>query len=263
MSLFGSIDFLKLSELIHSDHAEIESSVKNCFHSKPSIRTAISLSETLKVPLHPYYTYHWNTISKDQFLLLYEWIKTASLEKIAGEISKIILKTNDEAKRVLELIGVPHRFINREFVVIDGDDASSMAASLGLLNEMKIDISPESDVISLINQVSRVRLRDKSGTFIGARMGRPEKGKIRKLDGDPHTLFPVGEEGGKMRAFSSAIEAGKVSAEFPIYYCSSCKSSTIFIPSTENANHSNTNTHNGWVTAITETIVAGNPSIAK
>ena len=228
VSLFGSIDFLKLSELIHSDHAEIESSVKNCFHSKPSIRTAISLSETLKVPLHPYYTYHWNTISKDQFLLLYEWIKTASLEKIAGEISKIILKTNDEAKRVLELIGVPHRFINREFVVIDGDDASSMAASLGLLNEMKIDISPESDVISLINQVSRVRLRDKSGTFIGARMGRPEKGKIRKLDGDPHTLFPVGEEGGKMRAFSSAIEAGKVSAEFPIYYCSSCKSSTIF-----------------------------------
>lgn len=228
VSLFGSIDFLKLSELINADPAELEASVKNYFHSKPSIKTAISLSETLKVPLHPYYTYHWNTISKDQFLLLYEWIKTASFEKTAGEVSKIIIRNNDEAKRVLELIGVPHRLINREFVVIDGYDASSITATLNIPNEGKIDISPESDVIGIINQISRIKLRDKSGTFIGARMGRPEKGKIRKLDGDPHTLFPVGEEGGKMRAFSSAIEAGKVSAEFPIYYCNSCKSSTIF-----------------------------------
>lgn len=228
VSLFGSIDFFKLSELTKTDALEMEHSVRNYFHSKPSIETAIKMSEILKVPLHPCYTYYWSTISKEQFSLLYSWLKSASVEKTSGKITKIVAKNSNEAKRVLELIGVPHRLINKEFVVIDNEDAGSMAATLSLLKEVKIDLDPELDVLGGINSFSQVKIRDKSGTFIGARMGRPEKGKIRKLDGDPHTLFPVGEEGGKMRAFSSALEAGKVSAEFPIYFCNACNSNTIF-----------------------------------
>jgi len=65
-------------------------------------------------------------------------------------------------------------------------------------------------------------------TFIGARMGRPEKAKMRKLTGSPHTLFPIGEEGGRLRSFQSAIESGKITAEFPIFYCEKCKDKTIF-----------------------------------
>jgi DNA polymerase II large subunit len=59
-------------------------------------------------------------------------------------------------------------------------------------------------------------------------MGRPEKAKMRKLIGAPHVLFPVGEEGGRMRSFQSVISAGKVTADFPIRYCQKCRRDTVF-----------------------------------
>ena len=48
------------------------------------------------------------------------------------------------------------------------------------------------DPLESINKVSEIEVRDKSGYFIGSRMGRPEKAKQRKLTGSPNVLFPVG-----------------------------------------------------------------------
>jgi len=83
-------------------------------------------------------------------------------------------------------------------------------------------------VLDIINSVADITLRDKAGTFIGARMGRPEKAKQRRLKGSPHSLFPVGEEGGRLRSFQAALEVGKVSAEFPLYRCDFCNVDTLF-----------------------------------
>ena len=87
--------------------------------------------------------------------------------------------------------------------------------------------SKTEDALEIINLISGMKIRDKSGTFIGARMGRPEKAKVRKLDGDPHTIFPVGKQGGKLRSFQSAIDIGSIEAEFPAYFCGVCKKNTI------------------------------------
>ena len=84
------------------------------------------------------------------------------------------------------------------------------------------------DPLFLVNKISDVQIRDKSGIFIGARMGRPEKAKMRKLTGSPHVLFPIGEEGGRLRSFQSTFEDNKVTAEFPIFYCEKCNKKTIF-----------------------------------
>mgnify|MGYP000229918722 CR=1 FL=1 len=62
-------------------------------------------------------------------------------------------------------------------------------------------------ILDFLKKSSKITIRDKSGTFIGARMGRPEKSKLRKLTGSPHVLFPVGEEGGRLRSFQAALEA--------------------------------------------------------
>ena len=83
-------------------------------------------------------------------------------------------------------------------------------------------------VLDIINKISEVKIRDKAGTFAGARMGRPEKAKMRKLIGSPHFLFPVGEQGGRMRCISSTLEIGKIKADFPVYICDKCKKETIF-----------------------------------
>jgi len=51
---------------------------------------------------------------------------------------------------------------------------------------------------------------------------------MRKMVGSPHTLFPIGMEGGRLRSFQAAMEAHKISAEFPLYYCETCKKEAIF-----------------------------------
>ena len=84
-----------------------------------------------------------------------------------------------------------------------------------------------------MNTVSNFEIKDKTGDFIGARMGRPEKAKLRKLTGSPHVLFPVGSEGGRLRSLQAACEVGHVKSTFPIYYCEKCDKETIY-PKCEN-----------------------------
>lgn len=201
-----------------------------------NLEEAIDLSKKYNVPLHPRYTYHWKGINKNQFVQLLEWLKKAAVEK-----QKIILPLNDlknetepGPKRSLEVLGIPHSVVTNEYVVIEKDYADAFAKTLRLqeqdINQTieKIKDLPEENVLNLVNTISEIKIRDKSGTFIGARMGRPEKAKMRKLDGSPQVLFPVGKEGGKMRSFQAALEEGKVIAELPIYKCEKCDKETIY-----------------------------------
>ena len=50
---------------------------------------------------------------------------------------------------------------------------------------------------------------------------------MRKLKGSPHSLFPVGVEGGRLRSFQAALEVGKIKADFPIFKCDKCNEQTI------------------------------------
>ncbi|MDP3765018.1 MAG: DNA polymerase II large subunit [Nanoarchaeota archaeon] len=231
VNIFGSLDYYKLSQLTDIDAESLKKLTKEYFFEKPDAKTTITLSKNLGIPLHPYYTYHWRTISRDNFLELLRWFISAKNEFDGGGINKTILPKNEVGKRVLELLGVPHIFINNEFTVIEKEDAEILYTILKLDDKNFYDLYNKSeieDVIDMITSVSKIKLRDKSGIFIGARMGRPEKAKARKLDGDPHTLFPVGKEGGKLRSFQRAIEIGSIEAEFPTYFCDKCKKDTIF-----------------------------------
>ncbi|MBI2656032.1 DNA polymerase II large subunit [Candidatus Woesearchaeota archaeon] len=231
IGMFGALDYHKLSQLAGIDAAYLENIIKNYFFEKPDAKTAVALSRTLNLPLHPCYTYHWKTIQKEECIAMLRWLSAAKIESERGIATKIILEKNEVGKRVLELIGMPHLFVSNEFTIIEKEEAEILSAVFNL-NEAdfskKYIESPAEDVLDMINSFSGVKLRDKSGTFIGARMGRPEKAKVRKMDGDPHTLFPVGKEGGKTRAFQSALEAGFVVAEFPTYVCKACSKETIF-----------------------------------
>jgi len=230
VNMFGSLDYYKLSQLTGINPDYLKKLANEYYSEKPDAKTALKLSGCLGMPLHPCYTYHWKTISKEDFLEMIKWLEEAKTEFRANIVEKIILPKNEVAKRVLELLGVPHVFVNSEFTIIEKEDAEILYAVLNL-NEKKIydkyKNSEIEDVLELLNANSKIIMRDKSGTFIGARMGRPEKAKIRKLDGDPHTLFPIGKEGGKMRSFQSALEIGNVEAEFPLYFCDNCKKETI------------------------------------
>ena len=203
-----------------------------------SAEKAIQISKQHNLPLHPRYTYHWKDITKDQLLSLLRWVAQAAIDP-----QKVILPLNYslseditglDPKRVLELLGVPHTVVSKEHAIIEKDDAIAFLASLSLPRDdleetiLSIQGGEETDVLTIINTLAGFPLRDKSGTFIGARMGRPEKAKMRKLTGSPHVLFPVGAEGGRLRSFQSALAKGRITAEFPLFFCPGCSRKTIY-----------------------------------
>ncbi|MBW2979924.1 DNA polymerase II large subunit [Candidatus Woesearchaeota archaeon] len=234
VNLFGTIDLDKLSELVEIPSNALEVLLKNPLTSKLTAQAAINFSTKLDMPLYPRYTYYWNTISAEQLKTLVKWIEKAKIVKSEDKIQKVVLPLDQEAKRILELLGTPHTIATNEFVVIEKDDALAFVTSLGITPQTNteeliklIEENSNKGTLEIINLISKVKLRDKAGVFIGARMGRPEKAKMRKLTGSPHVLFPVGEEGGKLRSFQSAFDAKKVRSDFPIYICPKCGHQTV------------------------------------
>ncbi|MEK6898863.1 MAG: DNA polymerase II large subunit [Nanoarchaeota archaeon] len=208
--------------------------VEDCWNV--SFEEALRLSVEFKVPLHPSFIYYWSQIEYQDFLALLDWASHG--EFIEGRIVLPFNSTERErffrGKRALEIIGCPHK-VSFEHVVIFGDDARAFLENLGIKGEFKDSfekvlekIPKEGNVLEIINLISNFIIKDKAGTFIGARMGRPEKAKLRKLTGSPHALFPVGVEGGRLRSFQAAVEAEGVTSEFPIFWCEKCKDETIY-----------------------------------
>jgi len=105
---------------------------------------------------------------------------------------------------------------------------SNIESVIKKIDSPDIKESESKSVLKIINRLSKFVIKDKAGTFIGTRMGRPEKAKLRKLIGSPNSLFPVGEEGGRFRSVNTAEEVGTVKAEFPIYFCKACNKETIY-----------------------------------
>ncbi len=223
VDMFGALDLEKVAEYTGIDVEIIKDILKNPFEEISS-PLAFSLSSSFGIPLHPLYTYFWETLSLDEFKQLINWLKGARVIAEQGNPKKLILNNVEKEKRFLELIGLPHQVVNKEFVVIGSQDSQTLA-KLGIKNEVPPDAK---DPLDALFKMSGIKLRPKGGMFIGARMGRPEKGKIRKMKGSPHGLFPVGEEGGRMRSLQGALQMQKVTSDFPIYHCNKCKKETIY-----------------------------------
>jgi DNA polymerase II large subunit len=222
---------------------EIKELLSNLDKKIPSIKEAIKISSMFSVPLHSDYIFFWSQINKKQFLDLLNWIDKGKIieNKIILPYSSRDREKQDikDTKRVLELLGIEHEVATAD-IVLDEENSSSLLLNLGFdLNKKienedikrkikEIEKSSSEKVLELINLISTFKIKDKAGSFIGARMGRPEKAKPRELTGSPHVLFPIGEEGGRFRSFQSALEKGSVKSDFPLYYCKDCKKQTIY-----------------------------------
>lgn len=202
---------------------------------------SVKLSKDYGIPLHPNFIFYWTQISKEQFFGLIEWLKKARVSgKVIFPYGKKAQEEFEVGKRALELLGVEHE-VTIENVVLSTETSKAFFLNLGIdISLLEGDVllkdfvnfdkfESEKEVLDLINEVSDFQIKDKAGDFIGARMGRPEKAKLRKLTGSPNVLFPVGNEGGRLRSVQAAYEFGRVRSHFPINYCEKCDKETIYL----------------------------------
>jgi DNA polymerase II large subunit len=184
-----------------------------------SPKGAFELSEKYKVPLHPAYTYFYHDVTKDEINRLqnklYQNLGDEDIVNLDLE-NGLIMDISPE-KRILEVIGVPHR-VKDDKIIIDTDDAYA------LLNTLRepLNLEDDSDTVEAINKVSRVKIMAKAPTYIGGRVGRPEKSKERKMKPAPHSLFPIGINGGSRRNIIDAAKKGNIVVDIARCKCTKC-----------------------------------------
>ncbi len=196
---------------------------------KPNSSIAVELSEKLGVPLHPAYTYLFHDIGIEELRELGSWLAGGNPEFEDGKLKGLHLGLNQTPKRVLDVLGVPHR-VKDEHVLIE-DCALPLCRCLGLLDGQRLTSerleetlreNPAKDVMEIIQILAGFPVSRKAATRIGCRMGRPEKANPRLMRPPVHVLFPVSLRGGATRSVIKAAERGEIYVDMARLECPKC-----------------------------------------
>ena len=207
----------------------LERMLEDPFDKELTAREAFTLSREMDVPLHPRFTFFWSNLSSTQELtLLKEWLSKSKVTRKGENALEISGDFDAQASRILRKIYVPHK-ISQNKILVEGEDAWVLTFSLGYdAPNPAEDISSEA-VFKALGILSGVKIRDKGPSFVGARMGRPEKAKRREMKPLVQVLFPVSLMGGSHR---DLVEAGRHAPSFIDVVkrkCPQCKDYTFRI----------------------------------
>lgn len=184
---------------------ELDSFVMYPLSSIPAPLQALNLSKHFDIPLHPRYLYRWSVLDIEELKEFRTWfLKNNKIERI-GERDQIVLPNDRLQKARLERLGIPHTLAQRRKQIRLTDEAATILAQIGRGKLPKAG-SGES-TLHLLNRVSEVKIENKLGFAIGARMGRPEKAEARKMKPPVQTLFPVGRTKGSERRLETVAES--------------------------------------------------------
>lgn len=194
--------------------------------SKPNAKEAFELSTKLHIPLHPVFTFFWSNLTSIQQLeQLRNWLLKANVSRGDDTVQKITGDLDSDVKHCLELMCLPHKTVEGN-IVITGEDADAFSFCLGYESQRDLDSASAKSVLEAVNFLSGVCVKEKAPTFVGARMGRPEKAKRREMKPLVHVLFPVGLAGGSQRDIIEAAKNGPTFLEVTKRKCPACKTFT-------------------------------------
>lgn len=177
----------------------------------PSTSEALSLTR-VNVPMHPRYTFDWSKVSLDQLINL----RNSLAENWSENQFEYVI--NKENKETLEYLLIPHRVIGDKVVF---DEQISILERCLLLDQKYVDVTEEKP-LDQVNAWSGFHVREKAYVYVGARMGRPEKAKERKMNPYVHSIFPVGNAGGPQRNIARTKRGDKTKLELVQASCPEC-----------------------------------------
>ena len=219
----GSLE--KAAAAVKISTLRFEGILNDPFKNKPSVKEAIALSSTFKVPLHPFFTFFWSSISSKEFQTLRKWLLNSERQTKASVVQEITGAKNETIKVLLERICVPHEVVKNK-IKIGNDEAHIFAFCLGLHAPKKMTVRSKT-VFEIMQKFTGISIRKKAPTFLGARMGRPEKAKRREMRPLVHVLFPVGLAGGSRRNLTEASNKVAIEVDLVKRRCLGCNELTF------------------------------------
>ena len=223
---FG-LDIQKAAEAAKLRAERLNGFLVEPFTNKPTDKEAISLSLNLGVPLHPGLTFFWNTLLSVQDVdLLRKWLSSCEVALEDGVVCKITGEVNDNVVGLLRKILAPHKIVNCR-VLLEGKSAAGFAFCLGYGSTRASEVIVAATVLEALSFLSGVQIKDKAPTYVGGRMGRPEKAKRREMKPLVHVLFPVSLAGGSHRDLVEAAKQEHVFVELARRKCPNCKNYTV------------------------------------
>ncbi len=220
-------DLKKAAGAIGMSTSFLEDVLADPFKNKPNAKNAIAISSILGVPLHPFLTFFWENISHEEFGALRNWLLDSEIKEENAVIQEIVGLKDKLVKNILEKLCIPHQIISNKIKLVD-DEAHALAFCLGIaVPETQIDSS--GSVFDAIHKFTGIPVRQKAPSYVGARMGRPEKAKRRQMKPLVHALFPVGLAGGSRRNLSEASKNAKIHVDLVQRRCLKCNEITFRI----------------------------------
>jgi len=187
--------------------------IKDPFHNTPQIEEAINISRELGVPLHPKYTPFFDLLNSEDITTYFE---------LTQSLKDNIIPLSEKYKKVLEKSWLPHVVTDKGYIIEE-----EMAIALKTIFSARPYIEENKTPIEIINEISPLIIRPRAGTFIGGRMGRPEKAADRKMKPPVHGLFPISDVGGQQRDLVKASEIGIYEEEIQLFICPKCGKKTF------------------------------------
>jgi len=178
----------------------------------PTPMESLAISK-VDVPLHPRYSFDWSKISMEELQIIRN-----SLAK-NWDTDKKALKLIEKEKEILETLLVPHRKVDGRVVI---DDESIILERCLKLEQLYIETT-EKTPLEQVNKWAGFPIREKAYVYVGARMGRPEKAKERKMSPYIHCLYPVGNSVGPQRDITRSRKRERIRVDMVKYKCPECK----------------------------------------
>lgn len=221
---------VELSNYLNKPISRIKGLISDPLILRPSFEEATLISQASRVPLHPSYTFFWENISRDELIFLRRTLLRKKMKSKKNiPLKSIELPNNLRIKEILEKLCVPHLSENGN-IKIEKIQAQILHFSL---SGSRRRIPSKGNTLEILSHLSGVEILEKGGTYIGARMGRPEKAKRREMSPLVHVLFPVGLEGGPQRNLVEAAEKEVIEVDIVRRKCIKCNTITYenFCPS--------------------------------
>ncbi len=207
------------------------------FYKKPTPESAIDLSLNLSVPLFPKYIVYYDLLNQEELKTLIKEFRSSNKIFEDKKITSAKINNNKTIKSILEKIGMPHKLTIDNELLIDCESTYPFLKTIGAINAKdpleEFEFTENEPICQSLTKISKIDIREKSGTWIGMRMGKPEAAHERSMAGKPNVLFPIGTGFGNnrdmIRACNKRSDGGKQihyginDVEIKSFLCPSCK----------------------------------------